>query len=49
MSLGKEPKPFWRWAVDLGLSIPKHQWDRVPVDLGKNLDHYLYGAPKIKE
>jgi hypothetical protein len=49
MPLAKEAKPFWQWAVELGHSIPKHKWDKVPVDLGKNLDHYLYGAPKVKE
>ncbi|MBI3852657.1 MAG: hypothetical protein HY298_20560 [Verrucomicrobia bacterium] len=45
----KESKPFWKWIVELGESIPKEDWDKVPTDLGKNLDHYLYGAPKVKE
>jgi hypothetical protein len=45
----KETKPFWKWVVELGESIPKEEWDKVPTDLAKNLDHYLYGAPKVKE
>jgi hypothetical protein len=29
--------------------IPNGEWDRLPRDLSKNLDHYLYGARKIEE
>ncbi|MGA2175841.1 MAG: hypothetical protein ABSH38_12755 [Verrucomicrobiota bacterium] len=45
----KESKPFWKRVVELGESIPKEEWDKVPTDLAKNLDHYLYGTPKVKE
>src|SRR6266851_8375307 len=24
--------------------VPEHEWDRVPADLSKNVDHYLYGT-----
>lgn len=26
--------------------VPDSDWERVPVDLSKNLDHYLYGNQK---
>lgn len=29
--------------------IPDGEWDRLPHDLSKNLDHYLYGTRKIEE
>jgi hypothetical protein len=29
--------------------IPDGEWERVPHDLSKNLDHYLYGTRKIEE
>jgi hypothetical protein len=45
----KESKPFWKRVIELGESIPAEDWEKLPADLGKNLDHYLYGAPKVKE
>jgi antitoxin (DNA-binding transcriptional repressor) of toxin-antitoxin stability system len=27
-------------------AVPDEQWERVPKDLAKNLDHYLYGTSK---
>ncbi len=29
--------------------IPDAEWERVPRDLSKNADHYLYGTRKIEE
>lgn len=26
--------------------VPEKDWENVPTDLSKNLDHYLYGRPK---
>jgi len=26
--------------------VPDEDWERVPTDLSKNLDHYLYGTSK---
>ena len=42
----KESKPFWKWIVELGESVPQADWDKVPTDGAQNLDHYLYGHPK---
>ena len=25
----------------------KKDWDKLPTDLAKNIDHYLYGAKKL--
>ena len=27
--------------------VPDEEWERVPTDLSKNLDHYLYGTSKV--
>ena len=27
--------------------IPDGEWERLPSDLAKNLDHYLYGTAKV--
>jgi len=32
--------------AELGRSIPREEWDKLPPDLSDQLDHYLYGAPK---
>ena len=42
-------RPIWEIAVELGASLPDDEWAKVPRDLSKNLDHYLYGAPKDEE
>ena len=42
-------KPIWQVVAEIGASLPEGAWDDVPTDLSKNLDHYLYGAPKREE
>jgi hypothetical protein len=29
--------------------VPEREWERVPADLSKNVDHYLYGCKKTDE
>jgi len=29
-------------------TVPQSEWARLPTDLSKNLDHYLYGNKKVK-
>lgn len=41
--------PFWERIQALGARVPTEVWEKVPKDLAKNLDHYLYGAPKEEE
>jgi putative addiction module CopG family antidote len=33
----------------LARQVPEEEWSKVPTDLSKNLDHYLYGSPKVSE
>jgi hypothetical protein len=35
-------KPIWQTLVEIGESAPDDAWSRVPTDLSKRLDHYLY-------
>jgi hypothetical protein len=42
----KPKKSIFEKVLELGASVPVEEWDKVPTDLAKNLDHYLYGAPK---
>ena len=37
-------RPVWEVAVEIGGSIPGEEWTKVPRDLSKRLDHYLYAA-----
>jgi hypothetical protein len=32
----------------LSESVPESEWAKLPADLSKNLDHYLYGSKKVK-
>ncbi len=41
--------PIWEIIENIGKSVPDEEWARVPSDLSKNLDHYLYGAPKVSD
>jgi Arc/MetJ-type ribon-helix-helix transcriptional regulator len=42
-------KPIWETIVELGRQVPEEEWARIPADFAQNLDHYLYGAPKVSE
>jgi putative addiction module CopG family antidote len=35
--------------VQLGAGVPEEEWSRVPTDLARNLDHYLYGSTRNSE
>jgi hypothetical protein len=37
-------RPVWEMIEEIGRSVPDEEWARVPSDLSRNLDHYLYGA-----
>ncbi len=45
----KTGKPIWMVAVEMGASVPPDEWDKMPTDASKNLDHYLYGVAKRDE
>ena len=42
-------KPIWEIAEEIAATVPDSEWAKVPPDLSKNVDHYLYGAPKEEE
>jgi hypothetical protein len=29
--------------------VPDEEWERLPTDLSKNVDHYLYGTKRVEE
>jgi hypothetical protein len=41
-----EPRPIWQKFVEAGRKLPDDVVNRLPPDGARNLDHYLYGAPK---
>lgn len=41
--------PFLQFVGEISAQIPKEEWEKLPKDLSKNLDHYLYGLPKDEE
>jgi Arc/MetJ-type ribon-helix-helix transcriptional regulator len=45
---GSEP-PIWETIVQIGQEVPVEEWARIPSDLARNLDHYMYGSPKVSE
>ena len=42
-------RPFWEEVLEISASVPMEEWEKVPQDLSKNFDHYLYGHPKEEE
>ena len=41
------PRPsIWNALTQLAVEMPQQERDSIPDDLSRNLDHYLYGAPK---
>jgi hypothetical protein len=45
-SAAQPTRHFWEEILEISAAVPRQEWDRLPNDLAKNLDHYLYGAPK---
>jgi hypothetical protein len=40
---------FLQFVDEISAQIPLEEWEKLPKDLSKNLDHYLYGSPKDEE
>jgi len=45
----EKAKPVWEMIREIGAKVPETEWDQVPTDLSKELDHYLYGSPFSKQ
>ncbi len=41
-------KPIWETLAELGASVSDEVWDKVPTDLAKRIDHYLYSSNESK-
>jgi hypothetical protein len=41
--------PFLQFVEEISAQIPREEWEKLPNDLSKNLDHYLYDSPKDEE
>ena len=41
-------RPIWETLAELGASVPDEVWDKVPTDLARRLDHYLYSSNEAK-
>jgi hypothetical protein len=41
-----QAQAFLQRIAKIRESIPKEEWQKLPRDFAKNVDHYLYGSPK---
>ena len=41
-------KPIWEIAEEIRKSVPRAEWKKLPKDGSINVDHYLYGHPKVR-
>ena len=41
-----QAQAFLQRIAKIRESIPKEEWQKLPSDASKNVDHYLYGLPK---
>jgi hypothetical protein len=44
----KESSSLLEMVSAITREVPDREWTRVPADLSKNVDHYLYGSKKSK-
>lgn len=44
-----DTRPIWERVADISTQMPAEEWAKLPKDLSKNVDHYLYGSPKEDE
>lgn len=48
-SVAHNETPIWETVVSIGQAVPEEEWVGLPTDLSRNVDHYLYGSPKVSE
>jgi hypothetical protein len=44
----QEVEPVFKAILRMAQQVPPSEWARVPTDLSKNLDQYLYGKKKSR-
>jgi hypothetical protein len=42
----KESASILEMVSAITREVPEREWESVPADLSKNVDHYLYGSKK---
>lgn len=40
---------FLQFVEEISAQVPQEEWEKLPKDFSKNIDHYLYGSPKEEE
>ncbi|GAB4352025.1 MAG: hypothetical protein Fur0042_20390 [Cyanophyceae cyanobacterium] len=45
----EEPNVLLKLAEMASRDMPEEAWKDLPSDFSINLDHYLYGAPKVEK
>jgi hypothetical protein len=45
----QQEQPIWERVAKISAQVPDEEWAKLPKDLSRNLDHYLYGSPKDDE
>lgn len=40
---------FLSMIDEIRAQVPDEEWKKLPTDLSKNVDHYLYDSPKVEE
>ncbi|MBU2550917.1 MAG: hypothetical protein KKB20_21075 [Proteobacteria bacterium] len=41
-------QPIWELVSEIGAQVPEKEWEKIPSDLSKEVDHYLYGTPRTE-
>jgi len=44
-----ETSPIEELLSAITKQVPDEEWESIPTDLSKNIDHYLYGSKKVSE
>jgi hypothetical protein len=47
--ISEKAHPVAELFAALSKAVPNEEWAKVPSDLSKNVDHYLYGAVKTNK
>jgi hypothetical protein len=42
-------RSFFDRIAEIVKDVPEDEWKRLPADLSKNVDHYLYGTKKVEK
>ena len=46
-STPKDTRTLNEKIAEIVAKVPEQEWDKLPADMGDNLDHYLYGTPAL--